>query len=249
MAKEIAPTCEVTGLPLPILPPGPRENGAFLFPRLPTDFATNDHHAWFDEKKIKKLGDGGEALQNSRIQNIDWYYHKNFHDMFGDIAREVPADDSELFRLAVTSIAGVIPKTAVDVSRRGEYKIVELNEDQHVQIASKIAIDQRKPIAEFFANYATKQDLTNVVDELKIEEFLDERTLYSRKYEIARQMLGGVIDLSLENLDLYTQEKELKDQGLIVRPKPRTFYWTAKSLVRNHFDYFAYQAREHLAAA
>lgn len=249
MAKEVAPICEVTGLPLPILPPGPRENGAFLYPRLPANFPQNDHHVWFDEKKIKALGEGGEALQNSRTQTIDWYYHKNYHEMFGSLSRELSENENEHFGLTVSAVAGVVPRMAVDVSKRGEYKIVELAEDQHIQIAEKLSIDNRKPIAKFLADYAMKQQVTDVIDEIIIEEFLDERTENTRKYEIARTMLGGVIDLSLESLNLYAKEKEIKSQGLIVRPKPRTFYWTAKSLVRNHFEYFATQAQEHLATS
>lgn len=248
MAKEIAPICEVAGLPLPILPPRPCENGAFLYPRLPYNIGPNNHHPWFNEDRIKKLGNGGAALQSSRIQNIDWYYHKNFHEMFGDLSKEIPIDDDGLFKLAVSAIAGVIPKTAVDVSRRGEYEIVELTQAQQKQIASKTTIDQKKPIARFLADYAIKQEITEVIDEIKIEEFLDERTDFAKKYEIARQMLGGAIDLSLENLGLYSQEIELRSQGLIVQEKPKTFYWTAKSLVRNHFDYFTWQVKEQMEA-
>lgn len=237
MAKEVAPTCKVTELPLPILPPGPRENGAHLFPNLPY-FPDNNHHAWYNENWLKKQGLGGAALQASRIQNIDWYYHKNYHDMFKR-GPKTPRGEDELFRLGVLSVAGVIPQKAVDVSKRGEFALIEISEDQRAWIASKTTIDQKKPVARFLTDYVAKQEITEVVDEIKVEEFLDRRTDYATKIEIARLMLGEAIELSLDNLGLYQQEKELKEQGLFAQPKPRTFYWTARHLIRlNHLGYF-----------
>ncbi len=247
MAKEIAPTCEVTGLPLPILPPGPRENGAFLFPHLPDNFAPNNHHPWYDEKELKRLGIKGEALQNSRIQNLDWYYHRNAHDIFkkGPI---LPKKEEDFFCLGVLGVSGVIPRQAIDVSERGEYSIVELTDEQHLQIAQKTTIDQKKPIARFLVEYATKQKITDVIDETIVEEFLDSRTDNDKKREIARLMLRGAIDMSLEGAGLYKREKDLKEQGLMAKRKPKTFYSTAKQLVRvSHLEYFASRLEDQLA--
>ncbi len=250
MAKEFAPTCEVTGLPLPILPPGPRENGAFLYPHLPEDIPANNHHAWFEARKVRGMGLAGEALQNSRIQKVDWYVHKNFHEIFSR-GPELPNGKDrkdKLFALGVKAVAGVIPIQAVDVGKeRNVHEIVNLTPDQHLQIAQNTAIDQRKPIARFLADYAARQKITGVVDELVIEQFLDRRTDYVRKREIARTMLGGAVDLSLDNVGLYDEEKELKDQGLIAKPKPRTFYWNTKQTIRlNHLEYFSETVEENL---
>ncbi len=252
MAKEFAPSCEVTGLPLPILPPGPRENGAFLYPYLLSDIPANNHHAWFEARKVRGMGIAGEALQNSRIQKIDWYYHKNFHDIF-DRGPELPNGKDKkdkLFALGVKAVAGVIPLQAVDVSKeKGTYKIVDLAPDQQLQIAQNTTIDQRKPIARFLADYVAKQKITDVVDKLMIEQFLDRRTEHTTKKEIARLMLGGAVDLSLDNAGLYDEEVELKEQGLIAKPKPRTFYWNTKQTIRlNHLEYFSDTIEENLVA-
>lgn len=247
MTKEITPVCEISGLPLPILPPGPRENGAFLYPNVIDPQGPNEHHPWHNERAVKDIPFGGEALQNSRIQIIDWYYHKNYHDMFeGPI---LPADEDRLFRFLVTGVAGVIPLQALDVSRKGEFSVVDLTKNQQIQIASKIRVDQNKPVARFLAEYATKQEVSSVVDEIKIEQFLDKRTDGEKKREIASLLLGGAIGLSLENAGLYDHQKDLKDQGLFAKPRPRTLYWVAKHLVRlKHLEYFSSRLEDSLSA-
>lgn len=246
MAAEIpTPVCEVTALPLPILPPGPRENGAFSIPK-----SADKHHAWHSRKDVLALGTGGLALRNSRIQLTNWkLHHLGYHEIF--TGPPLPQNEGELFRLTVLSAAGVVPRHALDLSNRGEYEITELDDEQHAKISNAVSIQQKKPISRFFADYAKNQDIlsSNPNMELKIEEFLDRRTDGFTKRTIASELLGTALDLSIDNLGLTEQHKELKEMGYIRAPKPKTFRHVAKSIVRlGYLDYFRVEMENQLAS-
>ncbi len=243
MAAEFTtPVCEVTGLPLPILPPEPRESGALSISRSP-DF----HHAWHPRRDVLAIKSGGLALRRSRVQTTSWEVHHNgYHDMF--IGPELPNSTDELFRLTVLSAAGVVPRRAIDLSRKWDYKIVDLDDDQHAMILNKVKIERRKPISRFFAEYALEQNVTDVITDSQINEFLDRRTDGGKKREIASILLAGALEISVDNLGLTNSHRELRDQGLLVENKPKTLKRVAKRIVRlGHLEYFSNEMQIRLA--
>lgn len=243
MAAEFTtPVCEVTGIPLPILPAQPRFDGAVLAPK-----SYDIHHVWHPKRDVIAMGAGGLALRRSRVQRTDWHlHHDGYHDVFD--GPKLPTEEDELFRLTVLSAAGVVPRQAIDLCRRGDYKIVELDDDNHEKILNRIGIERRKPISRFFAEYAQKQDITEVIGDSEINEFLDQRTNGARRRELASIMLSGALELSVDNLGLTNYHVELKKQGLITAEKPKTFRWVAKHIVRlGHLDYFKDEMEARLA--
>lgn len=250
MAKEITPSCEVTGLPLPILPPEPRENGALLlsvyprFNRLPPD----KHHHWHPSGQLEESGLAYSALRNCRIQKINWVlHHYGYHNIYD--GPEIPDNETEIFKAVVFSAAGVLPRQALDVGNQ-EYKVVNLSDEEHLKISKKTSVARSKPLSMFFADFVSRQASEEVVKEKQIDEFLDKRTSSSRRHEIARLLLSTCVDASVGNLGLDTVYDELKSQGFFAVPKPDNLRKTAKHYIRqNYMDYFIERLDEQLATS
>jgi len=249
LAKEIiTPACEVTDLPLPLFPAEPRENGALLISsaerllQRPTDL----HHHWHPARELKSMGSQGEALRNCRVQQVSWgLHHLGYHNVFK--GPDVPNNKEDIFRKVVLSVAGVVPRQAIDI-KRGDFKIIDLSQKQHNQLANRISIANSKPISRFFADFVASQDMKEVVSSSEIEEFLDRRTTRVRKHEIARILLSGAIDLSVDYLGLNDEHQLLKRQGFFTKPKPATPRWIAKKFIRlRYMDYFLQKAEDQLA--
>lgn len=246
---ERTPSCEVTGLPLPILPKGPREIGALSRSVRPdlSQLPPDSHHHYHPERAPALRGVAGLAIRNSRIQKTNYFlHHEVYHQTFG--GPELPEDEDQIFKLVVTAAAEVVPRKAIKLNEVGDWKIVEMNNSQHKKISKAISIDKRDSLAVFLADYASRKDIPNIInDDSVIDEFLDRRTQAERKRQIARLMLARSLALSVEDVELEGKHRELKDMGMINHPKPLTFYTVAKKIVRSHHvEYFQQLVSEHL---
>lgn len=244
MAAEIlTPTCEVTGLPLPILPPEPRDFGALLVSRPP-----DRHHHFHPAKDPILTTVGGKAVRNCRIQKVNFdLHHRAYHGTFA--GPELPVDEDDMFRISIMAAAGVVPRQALKIHELNDWEVAWMNDKQHRQISRSIDVDQPNVLARFFSHYAVKQGIENVIDERCIDEFLDSNTKRARRHEIARLMVREALGISISSLNLAQQHKELKERGLIAQAKPKTFQWVATKLVRmKHIDYFSQLAHEQLAS-
>lgn len=145
----------------------------------------------------------------------------------------LPVTDDQAFEVVVKSVAGVMPRRALDLSKKGEYKEVPLGNAGHSRLSQPgvVEVGNRAIVSLFLAEYTAKQDIKDQIDEVTIEEFLYRYTPRTRKNEIARDMLSIALDVSLA--DLNPVYNDLKEEGYI-RRHPETFRKVAKRLVRCH---------------
>jgi hypothetical protein len=219
------PTCEVTGLPLPILPKEPSSNEA------PFSFPPNLHHHFHPEKIPALLTVAGLAVRGCRVQRVNFRLHNDYHKLFS--GPELPADDDQSFRTVVLCAAGVVPRMALDLSKRGDYQEVPLSNYNHSFLSRTkiINIGAKESLAVFLAEYAAQQGVEELVDNRILDEFLDKWTAKKRKNEIARLMLTEALGLSLE--DINPSYNDFKKEGYL-RPRSETLHKVTKRLIRCH---------------
>jgi hypothetical protein len=214
-AEQATPTCEISGLPLPILPTEPDARALSLY---------EDYHHHFHPRKSPELkGIDGKALRYSRGQLIARYLHTRYHQLFE--GPSLPATREEKFRSTVLACAGVVPRQAIDLSREGEYRIVTLSNRQFEQLAAPRSIYverafspthayyKRRTIGRFFAVYAMQQNVRQAVSDHVIEQFLDPGAEAGRKKELGNFILKEALGMSLEHL--IPVHEDLKGEGYI----------------------------------
>lgn len=252
---ERTPTCEVTGLPLPILPLEPEQRALSL----PVDFHHHFHPR--ESRELSKKVLGGRALRYARGQTVERYLHDRYHDFFE--GPELPQTPEEHFRLCVLACAGVVPRQAIDLSTHGEYKVVDLTLAQFDELAKPTSIHleaalhpkpdrgekRRHEIGRFFASYALSQDLRSIVsNNYIIEEFLDPRTSAAKKAKLGNDILSVASSAAVE--DLVPVHKELRRNGYVARDKANKVRKTIGSFfTRHHYPAYYEQVRYVLASS
>lgn len=222
MAAEIqTPVCEVTGLPLPIAPHEP--------PKTEARFNFSDYHHHFHPRNDELLqGLSGKAVRYSRGQFLPRVLHNRYHQIF--TGPELPDNDTDRYRLSVLACAGVVPKQAIDLSRSGEYEVVNLSEEAYSRLASpdSIYIERarkpaekyvRKTIGKFFASYAVRQNVRQAVSEKVIGQFLDERTTPERKKELGNFILREALGMTID--DIAPLDRQIREEGLVYEERAR----------------------------
>jgi hypothetical protein len=229
----VTPKCELSGLPLPVLPEEPRLSGVFSIPGSP-----DKHHHFHPERHALLADIGGKAVRSARIQKMPYgLHHYGYHEIFH--GPSLPENDEEKFRVAVLSAANVVPRQAIKILSADEWDIVNLTDKEHERLSKNIRVDNPTVLGRFFARYTSEQKIEDTVDEIVIEEFLHYRTLPKRRRELASFILGEAINFSVESLSLLDSHNELKKEGFIPQRKPKTPYSITKEYVRKrHLPYF-----------
>jgi hypothetical protein len=242
VGTETTPICEVTGLALPIMPNFP--SFAVHLPRR----NANIHHHNHPENSPHLRSLAGLAVRYSRVQRVNHYLHMNYHNIFA--GPPLTGSEDEAFRISVLSAAGVIPRQALDLSKRGDYRILTAPEKQYdvLRQPNVIKVDRPRLLAPFIADYAARQGIEEKVDNGIIDEFLNENTEPDRKRNLASLILAEALDLSLDKID--QDFSNLKKAGYMKERKPDTFRLVAKRLVRKYsLPHFQTVLTDQLAAA
>ncbi len=199
-ARLETPSCEVTGLPLPIYPSEPPKGARFGF----HDF----NHHFHPGKELEKSGLSGKALRHSRGQDVPRALHDRYHDIFYGPA--VPETESERFRLTILACAGVLPRKAIDLSRPREFEVIDLTETEHHEFAQQELVHIERPnrednrvkirntIGKFIACYALKQDISGAISERVVDEFIHRIDSPERKKELGNFILRQAVGVALE---------------------------------------------------
>lgn len=216
-AVILTPTCEVTGLPLPIRPEGPREREAFFFKNY------NYHHHFHPADSPRLKGTDGKALRFSRGQYLPVAMHKRYHEVFA--GPELPDDPQEVFKSVVLACSGVIPRQAIDPYSA---EIIDLTEQQYEHLSDpKVTYvegaynrqsikNSRKPrahLGSYFASYAVGQNLSGIVSEKVIKEFIYKKTDLERKKELGNFILRAAVNESLH--DIVPLHRNLQNEGYV----------------------------------
>lgn len=241
-----APSCEVTGQPLPVLPARLRENGVFF----------NYDHLRFPSTAPELQGLAGRAVRCSSGQLIDYGSHKRKHKVFSQ--SDLPQTAEEAFRATVFACAGIVPRQAIDFSQKGEYEIVDLSNQQFEQIAHPRSIYiegthnpgrakyVRKEIGRFFAYYALNQEMRDSLSESVIGEFLDNKTETDRKKELGNFILREAMGMSID--DLVPTHRTLKKEGYVAKNKDLGLFTVMrKFFTKNYFPDYHEEVAKRLA--
>lgn len=219
MAAEIqTPVCEATGLPLPILPTEPDEQARFLF----EDY----HHHFHPRRDPQLMGADGLAVRFSRGQLVQRFLHDRYHAIF--TGPPLPESQDEKFRLAVLACSGMVPRQAIDLSKPGQFQIVDLSHEQFERIAAPRSIyvekahsnngkaydRKRHTIGKFFAAHALSQGVQDTLSSSVIGEFLDDKTAAERKKELGNFILTQALRLSIE--PIMPIHEELSAEGFVL---------------------------------
>lgn len=246
MAAEIpTPICDVTRLPLPILPTEPDTRARFLF---------EDFHHHFHPRLSPELSDlAGRALRYSRGQDIVRELHNRYHALF--LGPQLPTNEEDKFRLTVLACAGVMPREAIDLSRSGHYRKVVLSEEEYAWFGESrsIHIDRaykpdhgyykRRAIGRFFAAYALKQNVREVVSDRVVGEFTDDKTNPERKKELGNLILREALGMSIDGI--LPLHRDLKAEGYILPGKVMGLPELLSKFFRRQYypDYYSEMAR------
>ncbi len=217
--KLITPTCEVSGLPLPVLPLEPRLFGALLNLN-----HTNSHHHFHPKSDPRLQSVAGLALRKSRIQTTPLISHNEYHRLYE--GAPLPDTEEQIFKLSVLSVAGFTPRSAIDP--RQPLRIVGLTDKAHSKIARSIRVERPLLVARFYAEYCASQE----TDYSKLEELLHQSTTDVKKVEIAREVLGYSIESALGRMSL--SEPQIRKEGFISGSKAKTLYSATRQLIRRH---------------
>lgn len=236
MSAEIqTPNCEITGLPLLIYPSRSGNDNAFL----PTNF----HHPQHPNRDPELQGLEGRALRYSAGQDVSKTLHDNYHRLF--LGPELPSTTDRKFRSAVLHCAGVVPRQALDVSRRDTFKIVDLTDNElmwlsdpfrhHTESANHEKRSRRinREIGKFFADYALKQDIQQVISESVISEFIDVKTRLSRKKELGNFIMTHALNLSIEPIRPVI--KTLKEEGNLPQVRLKSLTGVLRRFVKKQY--------------
>jgi hypothetical protein len=253
MAEHIpTPVCEATGLPLPVrqtLTIEPINWALFNF----KDY----HHHFHPERSPELVTEEGRALRVSRGQWLPKELHNRYHKLFD--GPPLPVDIDEVFRLTVLSCAGVVPREALDLSKRRSYKKVGLRDEEFELLAapnsifiekahSKGASPKRRIIGQFLVSYALKQDLYEVISDRVIEQFLYRSTSAERRKELGNYILREALDMSVDGLA--AEHRELRREGYSLPGRPATLFDAQRKLLpKNDLPSYYRQVASNLRAA
>lgn len=215
--KILTPSCEVTGLPLPIQPEEPHESEALFFKNY------NYHHHFHPREDPALKSADGRALRYSRGQYLPVALHSRYHTIFA--GPQLPEGEQEVFKTIVLACAGVIPRQAVnaysgevvDLSSR-EYEYLSQPDVTYIEgafnrISVKNARKPRNRLGAYFASYAVNQDLSGVISEKVIKEFVHKKTSPERRKELGNFILRTAVNESLS--EVAPLHRELKHEGYV----------------------------------
>lgn len=239
------PTCEVTQLPLPILP---------------TLTGNEDFHHHFHPAKSPELGAltslSGRALRYSRGQDVNRTLHNRYHNIF--TGPDIPQTDDERLRLCLLACAGVVPRQALDLSTKGQFEIVDVDDETYRELTRPQSIHvekqfhqfmgarKRQAIGEYFAAQALQLQIDDIVSRKVIKEFLGSKTKPERRMELGNFILKEAsIELVRPLAPLY---EDLKTEGYVGNRKVTSISKAVLTFfTKDFYPQFYKQAEDRLA--
>jgi hypothetical protein len=238
---EITPTCESTGLPLPVAINELLPGAHLLF---------WDYHHHFHPRKDAALRDiSGLAVRVSRGQFLPRYLHNRYHATFS--GPELPLTDSDKFKTTILACAGVVPRQALQIYNNSQYEVQDLDEEAHAQLVESKTIyiegvnKNRKftfisgALSKFFIEFAIAQDIRQAVSERVIGEFIEKNISPERRLELGNFILSEALGITVDNLEPI--KRGLDEEGLVA-VRGRSLQSTVRKFAKkNHFP--AYHKR------
>lgn len=189
-SKLTTPTDELTGMPLPVLPPKgipkPQDTNKY-----------NWHHHYHPSTDSYLSSAAGLAVRHARLQLLPIKSHHNtYHAIFE--GPPLPTTGEGRFGQVILASAGYIPPMAIDVTKDDPSEPVTLSKfmRHRLQHSGEIEVRGKCNISNFIKDYLVAQDFTNVKDEI-IEEFLETKS-FNRKRFLGHWLLAIASEVAIE---------------------------------------------------
>jgi hypothetical protein len=206
--KELAPTDELTGMPLPILPPDERLD-------IKDKITNNWHHHYHPSDSMLLGSTDGLAVRHVRLQNLPKISHHNlYHSIFE--GPTLPRTSEERFGHIILACAGYVPTSAIDVRKGDPTKPVDLSNKmrRRLQTSGELDVRGQTNISTFIRKHLIYQDFSHVKESL-IDEFVNTRDIDRRLY-LGHLLLAIASEIAVEPIKpVYSQALQ---EGLIAKP-------------------------------
>ncbi|MBA3757853.1 hypothetical protein H0X09_03240 [Candidatus Saccharibacteria bacterium] len=202
--KIESPHDELTGMPLPVLPP--EEVPSFKDPT-----SANWHHHYHPGKDKLLTSINGLALRHVRVQILPIDTHNDYHSIFE--GPPLPTTNEQRFGQIVLACAGYVPSHAIDVYGDDPTEKVELGAKNRnrLQTTGELEVRGQVNLAAFMKNYLIRQDFSHVKESI-IDEFIESRD-NDRRWFLGHWLLAIASEIAVEPLEpVY---KQALDEGLI----------------------------------
>jgi hypothetical protein len=208
-SKLRTPIDELTGMPLPVLPPTNILDGG--------DAENNWHHHYHPANDKRLTSTNGLALRHVRLQLLPVTSHNSYHSIFE--GPQLPRTNQERFGQIILASAGYIPAKAINVLSNDPEEPVGMSKKmrRRLQTSGEIEVRGHSNISNFIKNHLIGQDFSEV-DELVIEEFIYTSDI-ERKRVLGQKLLAIASDLAIEPIKpVY---KQALNDGLLAEPRPK----------------------------
>lgn len=206
--KRVAPVDFLTELPLPLYP--------FSDPPIDEDrLDVNWHHHFHPRAKLLEMDKGKDTghcsmfLRHSRVQLLPRWIHDEYHAIYS--GPPINRDLREHFLLGVFSVAGYMPRAAIDVTESKDSNVtVRLNDEEYKKLTSPEAlkgeiVNRRARLmraGKFMMDVIMSQvdEGVQVMEYGTIEEFLT-TPKKDRRIQLGSEILETLIKISTEPIE------------------------------------------------
>lgn len=259
--KPEAPIDSLTHFPLPFvpdpdLPPVPEWGTA--------EYNTYDrrinsfHHPNFEHEELERMGHGGQAVRDSRVQWTWTDWHDWFHQEYGGLTIHMPRTEKAQYNHSLLGALDYIPRQAIDFSGPSP-QIVTLSRWQMELARAQIRVGRNgERIRRFWLEFAVAHGGPQVNPEV-VNAFLwlakrrDSRE--SRMWELAGTILNQSIDPivtpGLRQIYDYSRHHELvrpnlpQSLGSLIHREIVAYFPTSQGFVRSVAQRFSALRQAH----
>ncbi len=198
-AELVTPLDELTGLPLPLVPP----EEPFSADNVDIDW----HHHFHPRRSPILRTPNGPAIRNARLQLTDYeMHHFGYHRTY--VGPPLPETDDAQFATVIMSTAGYMPEQGISFTG-DQPSIVRLSQGQRhqLQTSGEIKLGSRELINIFIREYVMSQLSSVDADELNIEEFVTTNDPERRRV-LGHNLLALITDRATEPInEVYHQAR------------------------------------------
>ena len=181
-------------------------------------YIANFHHPNFRHRELERMGPGGQAVRDSRIQWSWWWQHHVFHGIWGGLDEHMPRTEDEQCWSMLCGNMAYVPEEAISFS--GEPHIVRLSLAEQGLVRRQTMVGNDGVRGRRFLLDFTVREGSPMVDPRLVEKFLHlarrPSTTQARLFNLAETIMMQTIDPVLA--PKYEERYALLRATRLVRP-------------------------------
>lgn len=172
----------------------------------------DEDHSFYQRRSPELTDMAGRALRCSRVQETPRWLHNRKHRAFPD-GTHLPKSEKEKFGLTILACAGYVSWMALDVrnvdnptlvrASRNVHNYMRGKQQLHFETKKNMRLEYRtvdaasKSIGMYIADYAKRQNITELVDDTLLDEFLSTPD-DSKRLRLGNKIIGFAIDAAID---------------------------------------------------